>query len=461
MRSKILDHHVHVGLLMQWSIEAMIAAGAAWTAVTLLQNARVQSIDALTQCMMFTLAMTLSLTAMGLYSRRQRDRFAGRALRITVAVGFATLLFGLWIAYWAVNHMDLTQILTAAALSWICLVPSRTLTQRLVEQNVFKRRVLIYGCGKNAAKIVRLRRRSDRRGFVVVGYVPAGGEPIATPAHLLLDPGDSLRNLAKAQQVDEIVIALDERREQFPFRQLLECRLAGIEIIDLVTFLERETGKVYLDILNPSWMIFGRGFRQGVWWHYTERAFDLLVSSLLLLLTLPVMAATIVAIKMEDGWRAPVLYGQPRVGYAGRVFGVLKFRSMSVNAECEGKAVWAVANDKRVTKVGKIIRNARVDELPQLWNVFAGHMSFVGPRPERPEFVERLAARIPYYDERHSMKPGITGWAQICYPYGASEQDVIEKLQYDLYYVKNHNLWFEILILLQTVDVIVFGRGAR
>jgi exopolysaccharide biosynthesis polyprenyl glycosylphosphotransferase len=206
-------------------------------------------------------------------------------------------------------------------------------------------------------------------------------------------------------------------------------------------------------------MIFGSGFRRDIVRRYSERAFDLFASLVLLLLALPVMLITVLAIKLEEGPRAPILYGQPRVGYAGRVFRVLKFRSMRVDAEKDGKARWAQANDDRVTRVGRFIRKVRIDELPQLFNVLSGRMSFVGPRPERPEFVKQLAESIPYYDVRHAVKPGITGWAQLCYPYGASEQDAMEKLQYDLYYVKNHSLIFDILILLQTVEVILFGKG--
>ena len=254
---------------------------------------------------------------------------------------------------------------------------------------------------------------------------------------------------------------MDDRRQQFPLKELLDCRLAGVEITELATFLERETGKVYLETLVPSWMIFSSsGFRRDGIRRVSERAFDLVASLILLVLASPLMLLTMLAIKLEDGIRAPVFYGQVRVGYANRNFRVLKFRSMRTDAEKNG-AVWAMANDDRVTRVGRITRKMRLDELPQLLNVLSGQMSFVGPRPERPEFVQKLAGSIPYYAERHAVKPGITGWAQLCYPYGASEKDAIEKLQYDLYYVKNHGLLFDILILLQTVEVILLGKGAR
>jgi sugar transferase (PEP-CTERM system associated) len=217
---------------------------------------------------------------------------------------------------------------------------------------------------------------------------------------------------------------------------------------------------VHLELLTPSWIIFGGGFRRDGLRVHSERAFDLVASFGLLLIASPIMLLTTLAIKLEEGFSAPVFYGQDRVGFGGKVFRVLKFRSMRVDAERNG-AQWASTNDNRITPVGKYLRKLRIDELPQLWNVLRGDMGFVGPRPERPEFVATLAETIPYYRERHSVKPGITGWAQLCYPYGASEQDAVEKLQYDLFYVKNHDLVFDILILLQTVEVILLGKGAR
>ena len=236
--------------------------------------------------------------------------------------------------------------------------------------------------------------------------------------------------------------------------------MAGIDICELPTFLERETGKVRLDVLNPSWIIFGEGFRASPLQRVLERGFDVLASLCLLVLASPLMLCAAVAIRIEDGWRAPVLYRQRRVGRFGETFDVLKFRSMSVDAE-KGGAVWAAKDDPRVTRVGAVMRKTRIDELPQLVNVLRGDMSFVGPRPERPEFVAQLEQTIPYYRERHTVKRGITGWAQLCYPYGSTEKDALEKLQYDLYYVKNRSLLFDLAILVQTVEVVVWGKGAR
>lgn len=307
-----------------------------------------------------------------------------------------------------------------------------------------------------------LRRRSDRRGFMVVGYLTAEGDaPGEIPGSLWLRNDRGLPSLCSDLNVDEIVVAMDDRRISFPMEELLECRLRGIEITDLASFLERETGKLRLDILNPSWIVFSEGFQNGRLNGILERLLDITASLALLLITLPLMLLTAIAIKLEDGLRARILYRQIRVGQYGRRFELLKFRSMTENAEADGRPQWAKLDDPRVTLVGSFIRKTRIDELPQIFNVLRGHMSFVGPRPERPEFVSHLNDRIPYYRERHAVKPGITGWAQLCYPYGSSEHDAVEKLQYDLFYVKNHSPLFYLAIVVQTVEVILWRKGAR
>jgi len=234
----------------------------------------------------------------------------------------------------------------------------------------------------------------------------------------------------------------------------------GVEVTEVLTFLERETGRVRIDMLNPSWMIFSEGFRRDPLRLFSSRALDLAAGIGVLAASLPFMVLTAIAIRFEDGWRAPVLYAQTRVGLGGRPFRLMKFRSMRQDAESNG-AQWTQSGDPRITKVGAVIRTLRIDELPQVFNVLWGQMSFVGPRPERPEFVEQLAEKIPYYVQRHCVKPGITGWAQLCYPYGSSEQDALEKLQYDLYYIKNNSLLFDVAILIQTAEVVFLGKGAR
>jgi sugar transferase (PEP-CTERM system associated) len=402
------------------------------------------------------------MAAMGLYNARQRSRLAGLLAR--VAASLLTGAFILAVIFYLFPDLELWRgaLMLSTALSFAGVVLVRTIWDTLVDEDLFKRRVLIYGAGRRAGSIARLRRRSDRRGFVTVGYLPAAGDvPSEIPdSDKIARPADLL-GLCVQTRVDEIVVAMDDRRQQFPMDQLLECRLEGVEITDLVSFLERETGKVRLDILNPSWMIFSEGFRQGRVHGTLERLFDIVASFVLLILAAPFMLLTALAIKLTEGPRASVFYRQVRVGQYGKPFRLLKFRSMTENAEADGKPQWAQKNDNRVTRVGAFIRNTRIDELPQILNVLRGEMSFVGPRPERPEFVAELNERIPYYRERHSIKPGITGWAQLCYPYGSSEQDATEKLQYDLFYVKNHSLLFYIAILVQTVEVIVWRKGAR
>jgi len=350
-------------------------------------------------------------------------------------------------------------ITAAVAIASSVLV--RLLFENILDQDMFKTRVLVYGAGQRVASLLELRRRSDQRGFKLVAFMATEGDEVIVPPERLEPRPDDLFEWVTRNPVDEIVVAMDDRRRGFPMHELLECRVAGIEVIELPSFLERETGKVRLDVLNPSWIIFGEGFRASITLRALERAFDILASVGLLVVAAPAMALTALAIKIEDGIRAPVLYQQQRVGRHGEVFGVLKFRSMRVDAESAGKAQWATANDPRVTKVGGFIRKTRLDELPQLFNVLKGDMGFVGPRPERPEFVDDLEKKIPYYRERHTVKPGITGWAQLCYPYGSSEKDALEKLQYDLYYVKNRSLLFDLAILVQTVEVVLWGKGAR
>jgi sugar transferase (PEP-CTERM system associated) len=338
---------------------------------------------------------------------------------------------------------------------------TRALFDRIVDQDTFKSRVLVYGAGQRAASLLQLRRRSDQRGFKLVGFMASEGDKIGVPDDKLVPRPDDLLRWARANEVDEIVVSMDDRRRGFPVLELLDCRMAGIDILELPTFLERETGKVRLDVLNPSWIIFGEGFRNSLVQRALERALDLVASAMLLLLSAPIMLLAIVAVKIEDGWRAPVLYRQTRVGRYNENFDIVKFRSMRQDAEKSGEAIWATPGDPRVTRVGAIMRKTRIDELPQLFAVLRGDMSFVGPRPERPEFVARLEQQIPYYRERHTVKPGITGWAQLCYPYGASDKDALEKLQYDLYYVKNRSLLFDLAILMQTVEVVLWGKGAR
>jgi sugar transferase (PEP-CTERM system associated) len=270
----------------------------------------------------------------------------------------------------------------------------------------------------------------------------------------------SIEDVVRKHRVDEVIVAVREQRGGgVPMDQLLACRIRGIPVLDLAGFFERAKGEVPTDSLKASWLVYGHGFVQDGVRTAVKRAFDIVMSSLLLLLASPIMLLTAIAIKLDS--RGPLIYRQERVGLGGRPFMCLKFRSMRVDAEKDGVARWATKNDSRVTRVGAFIRKCRIDELPQLISVLRGEMSLVGPRPERPSFVQQLQAEIPFYDIRHSVKPGVTGWAQVRYSYGASVEDARRKHQFDLYYVKNHSLFLDLLVLVETVSVVLFREGAQ
>jgi sugar transferase (PEP-CTERM system associated) len=464
---RIFQHYWHLHLAVLAVVEASVFFFAPYAGVLLLGFDQTYRVDGLFGPMfsrgaLFAVTMFVCMAAMGLYNSRQRSRLAGLLARVAASVLTGALFIAVVFYLFPDLQIGRGTLMLSTALAFGGVVLVRAIWDTLVDEDLFKRRVLVYGAGRRAGSIARLRRRSDRRGFVVVGYLPAAGDaPSEIAAPDKIEHRGGMLSLCAEARVDEIVVAMDDRRQQFPMDELLECRLEGLEIVDLVSFLERETGKVRLDILNPSWMIFSEGFRQGRVHATLERVFDIVASLALLILATPLMLLTALAIKLTEGLRATVFYRQVRVGQYGKPFRLLKFRSMSEDAERDGKPQWAQKNDNRVTRIGSLIRRTRIDELPQILNVLRGEMSFVGPRPERPEFVAELNERIPYYRERHSIKPGITGWAQLCYPYGSSEQDATEKLQYDLFYVKNHSLLFYIAILVQTVEVIVWRKGAR
>jgi sugar transferase (PEP-CTERM system associated) len=455
--------HVRLPIVLLLLVESALFLFAPYLAVAILQPvpADLPATGLPITAAVLSICCVVAMLAMGLYSTRQRSGLTGLVVRINVGlmVAVATIAFTFYLV--PALALDRRSLALTGFVAMCSSVMARVLFEHIVDQDLFKARVLVFGAGRIAANLLALRRRTDQRGFRILAFVATPGDDVQAPDDRLIDRPPNLFAWARANAIDEIVVAMDDRRRGFPVPELLECRMAGIEVLELPTFLERETGKVYLDTVNPSWIIFGGGFKASSFQQGLERAFDIVASLLLLVLGTPLMVLTAAAIRFEDGWRVPVLYRQLRVGQFGVPFGVLKFRSMRVDAEQDGRARWAVSNDPRVTRVGAFIRKTRLDELPQLWNVLRGDMSFVGPRPERPEFVSQLEQSIPYYRERHAVKPGITGWAQLCYPYGSSERDALEKLQYDLYYVKNRGLIFDIVILLQTVEVVLWGKGAR
>lgn len=400
--------------------------------------------------------------AMGLYQFHQRFWYRDAVLRVLAGLSFGFIAAA--VSFYAFPEFNVERNVANVAFGYslALLLGVRYYFIRTVDTNMFRRRSLIYGAGERAASLTDFRRSADRRGFKIVGKVVASGDTIVGDrSEVTKTNGVSIADIALEKNAEEIVIAMDEKRGNLPVRDLLDARLQGIDVIELMEFFERETGKIRVDLVNPGWLIFSPGFRISKFRQVTERAVDLWISAWLLLISWPVMLMVAAAIKCEDGMKAPVLYRQKRVGKGGVPFEVLKFRSMTEDAEADGKAKWAEKNDCRITRIGNFLRNFRLDELPQIFNVLRGQMSLVGPRPERPEFVEELKQAIPYYDERHAVKPGVTGWAQLKYNYGASEEDAVEKLQYDLYYIKNQSLMLDIMIILQTVEVVLWGKGAR
>lgn len=415
----------------------------------------------LPRALLFAMVTGFAMTAMGLYHPNLREGFLGALLRLIASIIVGAVATAVCVYVFPSLYLGRGTLALSAFVALPGIAASRALSFTSLGEKIFRRRILVLGTGAQANSILEMRRRSDWRGFELVGFVHINGDQDVVPRNRILAIGKTLVKFAIDKNIDQIVVALDDRRNKVPLEQLLECKMLGIEVIDVIAFFERQFGKLRLDLLRPSHLIFSDGFKANNSYQYAKLYLDLVMGFLVFAITWPVMLVTALAILIESGWKGPILYRQVRVGQNGRLFNILKFRSMHVDAEHEQRACWAQPNDNRITRVGAIIRKFRIDELPQLFNVLHGEMSFVGPRPERPEFVTKLQETIPFYIERHRVKAGMSGWAQLCYPYGASEKDAMEKLQYDLYYVKNNSVFLDLLILLQTVEIVLFRKGAR
>jgi sugar transferase (PEP-CTERM system associated) len=408
---------------------------------------------------LFGALTVVGLAAMGLYQADYR-RLSGEAVVARIAAGVAAAALAETVVFFAVPTLALGRGVWGLSLLFalVLIAVGRALLARFLSEDAFRRRVLVYGAGNMAASLLKLRRRTDQRGFKIIAFLPAQGDRYVIDDERVQHSVGEVVAFVASNDIDEIIVAMDDKRQGFPIRELLECKFAGVDVVDILGFLERESGKVDVERLNPSWMIFADGFTRRASRTIAARCLDLVGGCMLLAVSWPIMLLVALAILVEDG--TPILYRQTRVGLHGRPFELLKFRSMQKHAETGG-AQWAQKADPRVTKTGSLIRKLRFDELPQIFNIIRGQMSLVGPRPERPEFVEGLAQKIPYYQERHCVKPGLTGWAQLRYPYGASEKDALEKLRYDLYYVKNQSFFLDLIILLQTAEVVIWQKGSR
>lgn len=418
----------------------------------------------LPSAMVFSALNLLVMVALGVHQSRLEEGMSGMMLRTIMALivsiplcGFAHLLSNEWLWYIGSSNV----LTTASVFGFFLLGIARLLFFATVGKETFKRKVLVLGAGFRARQIHEdLRTPFNRKGFILTGFVPLPDEPVEISEEYLLNIPTTLQQYILKHPVNEIVVAVDDRRKGLPMEDLLECKMEGVRIVDGASFYERESRKVALEMVTRGWLVFSDGFTVSSVYGFGKRSLDILAASALLLAGLPLMLLTALAIKIEDGFNAPIFYSQERVGLSGRVFKVHKFRSMKTDAEKNG-AVWASKNDTRVTRVGEFIRKVRIDELPQIFNVLNGTMAFVGPRPERPVFVEQLSEKIPFYSERHRVKPGLTGWAQLCFAYADNEEDTREKLRYDLYYIKNQSLLLDLLIIIQTVEVVLFKKGSR
>lgn len=407
----------------------------------------------------FALALQTAMIAVGVYGPLALQNFRFAFLRLLTAVSMGVIVLAL--LYFVAPGVTLwrSNLLYAMPLAIVFLALVRLASSSLLRGAAFRRRVLVLGAGDRAARIGALSKAKDA-GFAVVRYVAMSDQAPVVQEAVHRSRIDSLADLVVTLDVGEVVLALEERRNALPLPDLLRVKTTGVSVNEISSFLERETGRVDLATVNPSWFIFSDGFTAGQRLSkIAKRLFDMVASVAVLVLGLPLIMLAALAIK-ADG-RGPVFYRQTRVGLYGQPYQIVKLRTMRTDAEAAGTAIWASENDPRITRVGRFLRQTRIDELPQLWNVFKGEMSFVGPRPERPEFVADLEAQIPYYAERHMVKPGLTGWAQVNYPYGASVEDARAKLEYDLYYAKNYTPFLDIVILLQTLRVVLWPEGAR
>jgi sugar transferase (PEP-CTERM system associated) len=418
-------------------------------------------VDAALLALFFAIVIICLNGAFGLYRRHQVLSTGAYFLRVLLApmIGIPLAFLGAQLLPGAASFQD--QWILAILLSVIGLLFVRHAIVLPLVARLVPHRVLVLGSGPEARLVESSLASANPLGMRLVGFyaLEKTAESVVSPTHLIAR-GESLEETVRQLQVDEVIVAVRQQRGGvLPLRSLLNCRLRGVQITDLARYFERVHGQVPIESLKVSWLIYGHGFRHNMLRTVVKRCFDVVVSALLLVVAIPCLAVAALLIAAEGG--GPVIYRQQRVGFRGETFTVYKLRSMSQDAEKDGTPTWATVGDSRVTKVGRWIRKSRIDELPQLVNVLKGEMSFVGPRPERPEFVAMLTEQIPFYAVRHSVKPGLTGWAQVRYSYGATIEQSVRKLEYDLYYVKNHTLLLDLIILLETVRVVLLGEGAR
>ncbi len=380
-------------------------------------------------------------------------------VRLLQAAGAAAIVLAIAAVAMPSLMLDPGTFLTALGVFVVAILTWRIAFNHFAHDPHLEERVLIVGTGQIARMLAQQIGTQQDFAYRLVGFVEESDDAPIVRQHDILGAASEIGRIVAERRVDRIIVGLSDRRGHLPIEQLLRAKISGVRVEDATTTYERLTGKILIDDLKPSWLIFSDGFRASRATRFVKRMLDLSLSIVGFVLSAPLMALTALAVRLDSP--GPVLYSQDRVGENGRIFNVYKFRSMRTDAELDGTPIWATDQDERVTRVGWFIRKTRLDELPQFWNVMRGDMSFVGPRPERPFFVDQLAEAIPFYLQRHAVKPGLTGWAQVKYQYGSSVEDAMEKLRYDLYYIKHLSIIFDLTIVLDTVKVILFGKGAK
>lgn len=459
---KLFNHYVPSNTVLQLLFDALLLFVAVIVVFVVQDKVDGELLfSVVPSALVFAVAMMILNGALGLYRVGFGGEWRETLMRVAISIVLSVpVAYGVFrVLPWGVFAHEAMELNVIALLGLV--VAARGFAVRRAGAGVLVKRIMVIGTGADAVAVEHALTHPANASLQVVGFYPAGSndEVRVDPKRIVHFDG-SLLAAANQLRVNEIIVAVKERRGGvIPLRELLDCKMAGIKVLDLSSFFERVRGQVRIDSLRASWLIYGEGFRQGWGRTLVKRIFDIVASLGLLILAAPVMVLAALAIVIEDG--APVFYRQERVGLGGRLFKVTKFRSMRRDAERDGKPRWASANDDRVTRIGRFIRKVRIDELPQLFNVLKGDMSLVGPRPERPFFVDQLTRDIPFYAVRHCVKPGVTGWAQVRYQYGSSVDDAINKLQYDLYYVKNHTLFLDTVVLFETVRVVLTGDGAH
>jgi sugar transferase (PEP-CTERM system associated) len=462
---KIFNHYFHRRTVLQVMFDMGLVVVALILALYIQSNASLFHLaivgEGFTRGVLIALGVLSVNSALGFYERgRSKSSGQMRARAVLSVLLSGAIASGVLVLLPLEPSYDAKWVVLVVLGTTGFMLTHRVLVGEMLPTALKRRRVLVYGTGERAATVGQSLQHASAH-VELVGYYASPNETEArVPAAAIVAPGERLDLLAQREGVDEIVVALTDRRGgAMPMRELLDCKLRGVRVSDVATYFEQNLGQIRIESASAGWLIFGEGFNQGFLRTLVKRVFDIVSALILLVLTLPLMLLTALLVKLESP--GPVFYSQERVGLNGRVFKVVKFRSMRNDAEKDGVPRWATAGDSRVTRIGRILRKVRIDELPQLFCVLKCDMSMVGPRPERPYFVDQLVQDIPFYAVRHSVKPGVTGWAQVSYHYGASKEDTVEKLQYDLYYVKNHSLFLDVVVLFETIGVVLTGSGAH